>query len=412
MVKNIKKGVNNLKEKLWTKSYIGVLVTNFFLMLTFYLLMVTISVFAVNAFNSTESQAGLASSIFVIGALVGRIIGGKYIDRIGRKKLLIAGLIIMFISAIFYFGVDNFGMLIANRLLHGFSFGLAGTVLGTVVAQVIPKARSGEGIGYFALSMTLATAIGPFIGMFIQQHFHFTMIFVFCLTCIAIGLVLSFLIEVQEITLTEEQKAELKGFKLSNFIEKKSVPITLVATVTAFCYSGILSFLSFFAKENNISTVASFFFVVYAVSVLVTRPFSGRMFDLKGPNFIMYPSLISLLIGLFVLSQSHAGIFLLFAGALVGFGYGTYMSSSQTVAVQSAPPHRVGLATSTFFILTDIGLGLGPFIQGFFVPSLGYSGLYFILCIIAVICLPLHYFLFGKKASLQKATVPSIEINS
>ncbi|MDP4105636.1 MAG: MFS transporter, partial [Bacillota bacterium] len=319
-----------MKEKLWTKSYIGILVTNFFLMLTFYLLMVTISVFAVNEFHSNQSQAGLASSIFVIGALVGRIIGGKYIDRMGRKKLLITGLIIMVFSAVFYFGVNSFGMLLANRLLHGFAFGLAGTVLGTVVAQVIPKTRKGEGIGYFALSMTLATAIGPFIGMFIQQHFHFSMIFVFCLTCIGVALVLSFFIEVKEITLTEEQKAELRGFKLSNLMEKKSVPITLVATVTAFCYSGILSFLSFFAKENNISTTASFFFVVYAAAVLITRPFSGRMFDLKGPNFIMYPTLISLFIGLFVLSQSHIGILLLIAGALIGFGYGTYMSSSQT----------------------------------------------------------------------------------
>jgi predicted MFS family arabinose efflux permease len=374
--------------------------------------MVTISVFAVNEFHSNQSQAGLASSIFVIGALVGRIIGGKYIDRMGRKKLLIAGLIIMIISAVFYFGVNSFGMLIANRLLHGFAFGLAGTVLGTVVAQVIPKTRKGEGIGYFALSMTLATAIGPFIGMFIQQHFHFSMIFVFCLTCIAIALVLSFFIEVKEITLTEEQKAELKGFRLSNLMEKKSVPITLVATVTAFCYSGILSFLSFFAKENNISTTARFFFVVYGAAVLITRPFSGRMFDLKGPNFIMYPTLISLFIGLFVLSQSHIGILLLIAGALIGFGYGTYMSSSQTVAIQSVPPHRVGLATSTFFILTDIGLGLGPFIQGYFVPSIGYSGLYFILGIIAVICVPLHHILFGKTAYSQKTIVPSIETNS
>ena len=86
------------------------------------------------------------------------------------------------------------------------------------------------------------------------------------------------------------------------------MPITLVATVTAFCYSGILSFLSFFAIENHITSAASFFFVVYAAAVLVTRPFSGRMFDLKGPNFIMYPSIISLFIGLFVLSQSHVSI--------------------------------------------------------------------------------------------------------
>ncbi len=401
-----------MKEKLWTKSYIGVLVTNFFLMLTFYLLMVTIAVFAVNKFNASESKAGLASSIFVIGALVGRIIGGKYVDRLGRKKLLVSGLIIMIISAIFYFGVNSLGMLIANRLLHGFAFGLAGTVLGTVVAQVIPKSRSGEGIGYFALSMTLATAIGPFIGMFIQRHFPFNMIFVFCIICMALALILSLFIEIQEITLTEEQKADLKGFKLSNFIEKKSVPITLSATVTAFCYSGILSFLSFFASENNITAAASFFFIVYAAAVLVTRPFSGRLFDSKGPNFIMYPSLISLAIGLIILSQSNVGFVLLIAGAFVGFGYGTYMSSSQTVAIKSAPPHRVGLATSTFFILTDIGLGLGPFIQGFFVPAIGYSGLYLVLGIIIVIGILLHHFLFGKKASSQETAVPLAERES
>ena len=65
--------------------------------------------------------------------------------------------------------------------------------------------------------MTLATAIGPFIGIFIHQHFNFNMIFVFCLICVAISLVLSFFLKVQEITLTEEQKAELKGFKLIQF---------------------------------------------------------------------------------------------------------------------------------------------------------------------------------------------------
>ena len=74
--------------------------------------------------------------------------------------------------------------------------------------------RNGEGIGYFALSMTLATAIGPFIGIFILEHFSFNIIFIFCLICVAISLFLSFFLKVQEITLTQEQAAEMKGFKL------------------------------------------------------------------------------------------------------------------------------------------------------------------------------------------------------
>ncbi|MFJ8244591.1 hypothetical protein [Peribacillus asahii] len=117
----------------------------------------------------------------------------------------------------------------------------------------------------------------------------------------------------------------MKGFKLSNFIERKSVPITLVATVTAFCYAGIISF---FASENGITKAASFFFVVYAVAVVASRLATGRLFDTKGPNFVMYPCLLSFVIGMFILSQATTGLLLLISGAFIGFGYGTYMSSS------------------------------------------------------------------------------------
>ncbi|MCM3570279.1 MFS transporter [Neobacillus mesonae] len=388
-----------MKEKLWTKDFIGITSVNFFLMLTFYLLMVTISAYSAEKFASNESAAGLASSIFVIGALVGRLFGGKYLEIIGRKKLLLAGMVLIIISSILYFLTGSYSILIAVRLLHGFAFGVAGTATGTIVAQAIPHTRRGEGIGYFALSMTIATAIGPFIGIFILEHFHFSMIFVFCLVCAVISSFISLILKVQEITISKENLAEMKGFKLSNFIERKSVPITLAATVTAFCYAGIISFLTFFAAEKGITEAAGFFFVVYAAAVLATRPVTGRLFDTKGPNFVMYPSIISFIIGMFILSQASSGVILLISGAFIGFGYGTYMSSSQAVAIKEAPAHRVGLATATFFILTDIGLGIVPFLQGYIVPSLGYNGLFILLAILLIICLPLHYFLYGKNAS-------------
>lgn len=387
-----------MKEKLWTKDFIGVTSVNFFLMLTFYLLMVTIATFSVDKFSTNESAAGLASSIFVIGALVGRLFGGKYLEVFGRKKLLLAGMILMIIMSSLYFFIGSYTILIVIRILHGVAFGLAGTATGTIVAQVIPNTRRGEGIGYFALSMTIATAIGPFIGIFILERFEFSMIFIFCLVCVIISTFISQVLKVEEITMSKEELADMKGFKLSNFIERRSVPITLVAAVTAFCYAGIISFLTFFAAENGITQAASFFFVVYAVAVVASRPATGRLFDTKGPNSVMYPSLISFIIGMFILSQSTTGVLLLISGAFIGFGYGTYMSSSQAVAIKEAPAHRVGLATATFFILTDIGLGIGPFLQGFIVPSLGYSGLFFALAILLIICLPLHHFFYGKNA--------------
>ena len=55
---------------------------------------------------------------------------------------------------------------------------------------------------------------------------------------------------------------------------------------------------------RKFSSNCSFFFVVYAVAVLISRPFTGKLFDNKGPNSIMYPTIISFAIGMIILSQA------------------------------------------------------------------------------------------------------------
>jgi MFS family permease len=81
------------RDKIWTKDFIFLVLSNFFVSLTFYLLMTSMAVYAVKQFHATESRAGLAASVFIIGALFARIYAGKFIDVIGRKKMIYSGLI-------------------------------------------------------------------------------------------------------------------------------------------------------------------------------------------------------------------------------------------------------------------------------------------------------------------------------
>lgn len=59
------------RKKLWTKDFLIVSLINFTITLIFYLLMVTIAAYAVEHFNASTSTAGLVSSIFIIGTLLG-----------------------------------------------------------------------------------------------------------------------------------------------------------------------------------------------------------------------------------------------------------------------------------------------------------------------------------------------------
>jgi MFS family permease len=396
--------MNQSRPKLWTKDFIIASSINFFLCLVFYLLMVTIAVYAVDEFDASTSQAGLVTGIFIIGTLIGRLFIGRFIDSIGRKRTLFIGLLFFTLTTLLYFVNYGITFLLINRLLHGIAMGIASTATGTIVAQIIPATRKGEGIGYYSMSATLATAFGPFIGLYMSQHTSFQIILSFCLALGVISLITAFLLYVPEVEVSTKT-AEIKGFKLSNFVEPKALPIAVITLVIAFCYSSVLSYINFYAIEINLVSTASFFFLVYSIAVLVSRPFTGRLMDRKGANFIMYPAFIIFGAGMLLLSSADKSITLLVAGILIGLGFGNMQSSTQAIAVKLTPPHRMGLATSTFFIFLDAGLGFGPYLLGFIIPLTGYRTLYVIMGVAILATAVLYYFLHGKRESAAKASI-------
>ncbi|MGN7396625.1 MFS transporter [Peribacillus frigoritolerans] len=389
----------NHKPKLWTKDFLIVSSVNFFLFLTFYVLMVTLTIYTMDNFNASQAQAGLASSIFVLGAVLVRPIAGKKIDKIGRRKMLLGSLVLFLIASIGYFLVNSLSLLLIDRFIQGFAFGLATTATGTIAADIIPNERRGEGTGYFAMSTNLAMAFGPFIGLLITQHFSYSIIFYAASLFAAFSLVASLFMNVPEGD--KGGASPQKGFKISDYFEKRALPISIFIGFAGFTYSSILSYLTSFAKEMDLMDAASFFFVVFAVFLLASRPFTGRMFDVKGENAVIYPSLLLFAVGMVILSQSHHGITLLIAGALIGVGYGTFQSSCQAISIKEAPSNRMGLATSTFFTMYDFGIGVGPFLLGFLIPFTGFKGLFMGMSVFSFVLIGIYYLAHGKKASAR-----------
>lgn len=383
------------KEKLWTKDFISVSTVNFFMMLSMYLLLVTMATYATNEYNATASMAGLVASIFIIGSLVGRLYAGKQIEKLGTKKMLLIGIVIFLVFTLLYFVPTNIYGLIVIRFFHGVGCGLATTATGTIIGLIVPPSRSGEGIGYFSLSAVLSTAIGPLIGIALSDIAGYTSIFVFSSVMGLVSLILAFGVRAPLVNYVESKEA--KWFKLTNFFEPKALPISITMFVMAFAYSGILSFITTYAAEINLVQAGSFYFLVYAIVILLSRPFTGKLLDQKGGNMIAYPTLILFAIGMLLLSGTHSSVVFILAAAIIGLGYGNYQSITQAIAIKVTPPHRMGLANSTYFIFLDLGLGIGPFVLGYIIPIFGYRGLYFSLVGLIVVGIFIYYLLHGKN---------------
>jgi len=392
------------KEKIWTKEFISLLFSNFFVSLVFYLLMTSLAVYTIQYFHANESEAGLAASIFIIGALVARLLTGKAISYIKRKTFLLISFFIFILAMASYLFSDSLLFLYVVRFIHGCGFGAISTGISTTIMSNLPIHKKGEGTGYFSLSSTLATGIGPFLAIFLNQHYDYEVIFILCT-------VLSIIAVVPIILLKLEDELLLKGnpfknfFSLDNFFEKKIIHIAALMILGGICYSAIVTFINSYAIELGLEKAASYYFLIYGFVLFFSRPIVGKLFDQKGENIVLYPSYILFAAAFILLGIATNAFTLLLSSILLAVGYGSITSSIQTLCVQLVDKTQIGLAVSTFFICMDFGFGFGPFLLGFVIPYLKYRGLFIVLAVISLVILLIYHFIHGKKVFKNKRTV-------
>ena len=387
--------INTQKEKLFNTGFITITTINFIVFLIYYCFVVITAKFATSELGANPAQAGFAAGIYIIGTLIARLYIGKKLELIGRKQMLRFGAIIYLITTIAYLISTNIIILDTVRFLNGFAYGTISTAANAIVTAYIPKSRNGEGINYYGLSTSLAAAIGPFIGILLLPIVGFKSVIILAIVLSVLVTVACYLFPVQNIELTDDHKKLLNSWSLNTFIEYKVLFISIVAFLIGLSYSSVLGFLSIYADSLGLSTAGAFFFVVYALIITLTRPFAGQIFDAKGENAVMYPSFIFLAIGLLTLSYTTTSFMLLLSGALIGLGYGTFMSNGQAVCLKLVESSKVSIALSTYFIGLDLGLGFGPYALGTVHSFLSYSGIY-VLCAVLTVAVAILYAIFYK----------------
>lgn len=383
---------------IFNRNFTVVSVINLLVMTAYYLMFVTSTTYARATYNADLSTAGLTAGIMVIGCLAGRFATGNLLSLCGCRAILLTGLLLYSLSIAAFFWVPSLFLLFVQRLFMGVAVGVIGTATGTIVAYVVPHEHHGLGISLFSMSTAFALALGPFLGILISSYSTYT---VLAQTCLSIGIaciVIFFGLH----NLPEMRHRHRPFLALYSYIDPRVVRFSLVALITCLSYGCIQAFMTSFAAERNLTPAASLFFLLYALMALVTRPLTGRLFDLRGENIIFYPALLLTALSLTLIAHADSSWMLLLAGLVLGAGFGNFQSAGQAVSLSLVSRSRFAQATTTFFIFFDLGIGLGPYIFGFLVPSLGYGGMYQTLAFVVLTALLAYYLLHGRDILRQK----------
>ena len=384
-------------ERIFTRDFTLDMMISLCCSLNYFTLLINITGFAAFRFGSDTAIGGTTAGIYVIGGLLSRIVAGKYIEMVGRKKMLLIGLSFALVMSTTYFFVSSIAMLMAIRFLHGMSYGISSTCTSDIVAKLLPQSRRGEGLGYFFLSITIACAIGPLLGMTLGSSQNYDAVFFVGLVMYSLALVMALILRVPEETLTEQQIREAKSFTLNSMFQRSALPLALTVMVFYFSYSGVLAFIASYSEEIGLVETATYFYLSVAAGTLLSRIYAGRIYDEKGPNKVIIPAYVGFIVGMTIFATTSDSLLFLFSGFIIGIGVSIVFSICQSIVVSRTPPRRYGVTTSTFSALNDLGTGLGPSILGILIAAVGFRDMYLVCAFIAFASFLMYWGIHGMR---------------
>ncbi|QOW48998.1 MFS transporter [Acinetobacter sp. YH12138] len=383
------------QASLWNKSFVFCLCNNLFLFSYYFALLTILPIYIMKELGGSIQQAGMALTLFLVSSIAIRPFSGMIIERFGKANSVRISGFIFVVFALSYLWIDSMWSLLVIRFLHGFWFSILTTVNVPIVNDYIPDHRKGEGMGYFVMSTNLGVVIGPFLALSMIQFSSFSTLFAVLALLVAVGYIFTWLVQIQEHVQhkSSDQASQSAAIQWRDVIETRVLAISFVALLTAFAYSSVMSFITAYAELKHLLAYTSIFFIVFAVSMLIVRPWVGKVYDRKGPSAVIYPSFICFAIGLVVVSFLTNQWVLWISAVFMGIGYGSVFPCLQTVAIQTVEKARMGHAISTFFALFDIGLAVGSVIMGVLIAYFGFQATY-LFCAVMVLFTTWMYRLF------------------
>jgi predicted MFS family arabinose efflux permease len=397
-----------MREKLWSKPFVLLMVSNLFLFLSLEMLLPTLPVFAADK-GGTDAQIGMIIGFFTYSAVLLRPFVGIWSDRFGKKTLLLIGVVICLIGTASYYAAVTIAFMLMLRVVHGVGFGIATTLYGTVVSDIIPASRRGEGMGFFGTGNALAISLGPFLGVWLMEEYGFDMLFIVG-ACILLVAVLSTAFvkgDTKEERLQIQAKAKMTDMPLMlKFVEPKALLPSLLGLLVGLSLGGVISFITLFGKETGIANIG-FFFLVLAISEFLIRFISGRIFDRQGRFWVLFPAAIFCIIGCIMLYFTTGTGMLLLAAVFYGAGFGAIFPALQAWVIDRVEPQRRGVATATFYNAFDIGIGTGAMVLGLVASHTNYATMYLVSSLFFIMYLVV-YLIYERRLKRKAPAAKSV----
>jgi len=375
--------------KILTRDFSLLFLAQFAFTSVFHILIPTLPIY-LSRLGSTETEIGVLIGIFFFSSLVLRPFVGRALLKTHEKTFMIAGALLFALSSVGYLFAPPFWPLLIVRIFQGIGFAFFQTASITLIVNISSEAHRGRSLSYFYLAINLSGALGPSLGMFLINHFSFTVLFWICVSLSLGSLFITHRLGRRQIAPLPDSTIE-DSFLFS----RKVLPPSIISSFSLFIWGALTAFFPLYAVDQGV-TNPGLFFTTMAMMLILGRALGGKLLDLYSRERIILPCLTTYIISMVILAFSKTLPMFILVAVIWGIGHAFLIPSLVVYALERAGSSP-GPAMGTFTAITDLGVSLGPVIMGIIIHTAGYPIMFLCLALTGVINLSYFYFFVRKK---------------
>ncbi|MEC1623249.1 multidrug efflux MFS transporter Bmr [Bacillus mojavensis] len=344
---------------------LAILLTNLFIAFLGIGLVIPVTPAIMNELHLSGTTVGYMVACFAVTQLIVSPIAGRWVDRFGRKIMIVIGLLFFSVSE-FLFGIGKtVDILFISRMLGGISAAFIMPGVTAFIADITTVKTRPKALGYMSAAISTGFIIGPGIGGFLAE-IHSRLPFYFAAAFALIAAILSMLTLREPERNPENEKIEGQKTGFKRIFAPMYFIAFLIILISSF---GLASFESLFALfvDHKFGFTASDIAILITGGAIVGAITQVVLFDRFTRWFgeirlIRYSLILSTsLVFLLTIVNSYAAILLVTFTVFVGFDL---MRPAVTTYLSKIAGNEQGFAGGMNSMFTSIGNVFGPIIGG------------------------------------------------
>lgn len=336
--------------------------------------------------GATPTEIGWIVIASTIPGILVSFPAGALSDYLGKRRVLLASLVVFATAPFLYLFVANTWQLMAVRFYHGFATAIFGTVASAAIAERYTTDRAARLSTYSSITIVGRSA-APFLGGFLISMASFGAVYIACAISGVLALMAGLLLKDHEAL--PKGKLELPHFweSLDTVLRSRGIMVvSLVEAAQYLVFGAIEAFLALFAASLGIQAwQIGIILGVQLVSIVFMKPLMGKVSDRVGRRQVIIPGLLvgAASIALLPFFTSFAGLSLL--SLAFGLGFATVTSSTSALVADMTREGRYGYSMGVLRTVMDVGQSTGPVLTGGIIGFAGYGAGFGMLAVILVL---------------------------